>query len=410
MTLVKRGKFFHYDFLYRGVRHQKSTEQTDRTDAQLVEDAAKQQLRREAHGLIALHPEVSPRIAEFADVFYAEQERRLTRPDVLERTLRVVMGFWGKKPKTNPVKDAPYHNLRLADPIIDPRWLDKFEQWMDARGLAGSTRNSYLSAMSGLYKLAAKARYRARTGVDRNPFADIGRHRPRIRQVTTTKDDLVKWMQHGAPHFRLALAIGGLAHKLRVSQVLELRFDKHIDPEMTRITFDHHKTIRHTRKAQVTQISGELRRVLEQVKKARPKATYVVTWRGKPVGDLKTAAKGAAERAGLRYGLADGAVTFHALRHISSTELARMGVSAAMAAKAGGHLDPRTTEKHYTHLIDDDERRVVEQLGTRLGLADEAIRGVETSVESRRSTPDRARAERTTRKSVRSKRKIAVTH
>lgn len=408
MTLIKRGSIYHYDFKYRGIRHQGSTEQRDRTDAQVVEDRLKERLRREAHGLITLHPKDAPTIQEFANVYLREQTKRLTRPDILERTLRTVLGFWGKTPRKNPIDGAPYHNLKLSDPITDPRWLDRFEQWMDGRKLAGSTRNSYLSAMSGLYKLAAKARYRSRTGVERNPFTDVGRYPTRSRHVTATKDDILKWMQHGAPHFVLAIVIGALAHKLRVSQVLQLRFDRHIDPDLTKITFDQHKTIRHTGRPQVTHISADLQRVLKAIRQQRPKATHVITWRGKPIDDLKTAAKAAAKRAGLRYGLADGAVTFHALRHVSATELARMGISAALAGKASGHLDPRTTEQYYTHLIESDEQRIVDELGERLGLADEAIRSVVTSVardqkqakETGRKSRERARANSRDRSNV----------
>lgn len=410
MTIVKRGNIYHFDFQYRGQRYQGTTEQRDPTDAQIVEDQFKARLRREAHGLIALHPEDAPFINEFASVYFTEQERRLTRPDILERTLRVVLSFWGRRPKKNAIPDAPYHNLRLSDPIVDPRWLDRFEQWMEARDVSGSTRNSYLSAMSGLYKLAAKARYRARTGVERNPFDDVGRHPTRVRKVTATRDDVLRWMRHGAPHFVLALAIGALAHKLRVNQVLQLRFDRHIDPDLTRITFDSHKTIRHTRKPQVTVISAELRRVLEAVKKAHPKAPHVITWRGKPVDSLKTAARQAAKRAGLAYGLQDGAVTFHALRHISATELARMGVSAALAGKASGHLDPRTTEKHYTHLLENDEQGIVNRLGERLGLADEAIRAVETPAGSQSKTPDDVRGELTIVRKRKTRGKKPVIH
>lgn len=192
--------------------------------------------------------------------------------------------------------------------------------------------------------------------------------------------------------------------------VLQLRFDVHIDPEMKRITFDSHKTIRHTRKPQVTTISTELRRVLEAVKKARPRATHVITFRGREVKSLKTAAKAAAKRAGLAYGLQDGAVTFHALRHVSSTELARMGVSAALAAKAGGHLDPRTTEKHYTHLIESDEQRVVDELGERLGLADAAIQAVGDSVVTQERAAARTIEQKRTKKRRDSRSKSAVIH
>lgn len=410
MTLYKRGQFWHFNFTYKGRRFQGTTGQADRDDAQLVEDQAKRRARREWHGLIAAHPEDAPTIQEFANVFMSEQEKRLTRPDILERNLRMVLAFFGKRPRTNAIDGGPYHNLRLSDPITDPRWLDQFEQWMDARGLAGSTRNSYISAMSGIYKLAAKARYRARTGIERNPFTDVGRHPTRARHVTATRDDVLRWIQHGAPHFMLAAVIGALAWKLRVNQILKLRFDQHIDADLTRITFDSHKTIRHTGKPQVTVISQELRRVLDAVRKARPRATYVVTWRGKPIASLKTAAKQAATRAGIPYGMKDGAVTFHALRHVSATELARMGVSAALASKASGHLDPRTTEKFYVNMVESDEQRVVDQLGDRLDLADEAIRSVVSSVASRPEKPVRVRGKRPTAKSRKARGKSTVIH
>lgn len=383
MTLYKRGSLWWYTFTFKGRRHQASTHQADRDDAALVEEAAKTRVRREHHGLIAAHPEESPTIQEFANVFYLEQAKRLTRPDILDRTLRVVLGFWGKRPGRHQIAGGPYHDLRLSAPLLDPRWLDAFEQWMTARGLSGSTKNGYLSAMNGIYKLAMKPRYRARTGVDRNPFQDIGRYQTHTRRVTATPEDLVKWMDHAAPHFRLALVIGALAWKLRKRQVLQLRFDQHLDPALTKITFDSHKTIRHTGKPQVTPVSNELRAVLQAVKAARPHATYVVTWRNKPIADLKTAAKQAAARAGLPYGLKAGGVTFHALRHVSATELARMGISAALAGKASGHLDERTTARIYTHLIESDEQRIVDQLGARLNLSDGTVRAVVASVASK---------------------------
>lgn len=380
MTVFKRGRIYHYEFVYRKQRYQGSTEQTDQADAQLVEDNLKTRLRREAHNLIAAHPEESPTIQEFANVYFKEQERRLTRPDLLDRTLRVVLRFFGKKPTKHAIEGEPYHHLRLSALVTDPRWLDRFETWMDARGISGSTKNKYLSAMSGIYTLAMRPRYKPRTGIERNPFDDVARHPTRGRRVTATPADIAKWIDHAAPHFRLALVIGALAWKLRKAQVLALRFDRHLDPDLTTITFAEHKTIRHTGRPQVTPVSAELRAVLKAVKQIRPKATYVITWRGKPIKDFATAARQAATRAGLRYGLQDGAVTFHALRHVSATELARMGVSAALAGRASGHLDPRTTDQFYTHLIESDEQRIVEQLGDRLALADGTVRAVVESV------------------------------
>ena len=47
-----------------------------------------------------------------------------------------MLRFWGARP-TDPsvpaVDGEPYHNLSLSDPILDPRWIDRFEVWMVKR-------------------------------------------------------------------------------------------------------------------------------------------------------------------------------------------------------------------------------------------------------------------------------------
>jgi hypothetical protein len=410
VTLVKRSAYYHFDFWYKDQRYQGTTEQTDRDDAAYVEEDLKRKLRRQARGVPTLDPKDSPLFSTFAGVFLKQQREKLTRPDVLERTLRMVLAFWGKKPKSKAVKGGVYHNLRLLDPILKPAWLDRFDTWMDTRQLAGSTRNSYRSALSGIYTLAQRPRYRLQTGVERNPFADVERHRTRARGITATVEDVKAWMAHAPPHLVIALSIGALAPKLRLQQVLGLRFDRHLDRGLTQIRYQSHKTRRHTHADQVTPVSADLRRILLAIRNAHPESPYAVTFRNKPIRSIRTAAKRAAKEAGLIYGMADGAITFHALRSVAVTECARGGIAELLASRMVGHLDVRTTRKHYTHLLPADELATVEQLAGLLGLTDTAIAAVGTSVGTARRNRSRARVTHGHRDDRVLKRKSRATH
>lgn len=414
MSVFKRGEIYHYDFWYRNVRYRGSTEQRERDDADQVESDLKSKLRRQAKGLTTFDPKDSPLIADFVEVHFNEMKKRLTRPDILERTLRVCMAFWGARPRKNPVAGGVYKNLRLIDPILHPELLDQFDIWMATRvvrrtvtktgaapGVAGSTKNSYISAMSQLYQTALRPRFVSRTGVTRNPFADVERHPTHVRVVDATVEDLHAWIRAAAPHLQLAMIIGGLAHKLRVEQILKLRFDQHLDRDLTRIVFTEFKTRRHTGEDQVTVVSRDLRAMLDALRRLRPGVKHVITFRGKPISSIKTAARKAAIRAGLKYGMADGGVTFHALRKIANTELARAGVAELLLAAAGGHKDPATTRKHYVHIPTADEVAVVERLSGILQLRElgESAVGKLVGTRSRRTPKLRATRRRSSRAS-----------
>jgi integrase len=383
VTLVKRGRYYSMDFWYRGVRYQRTTGQELKEDAEQVERDLKRQLRREAHGIATIDRTQTPSFTAWAERFLVEKRKKLTRPDVLERTVRMVLAFWGAKPSV-PVAGGVYKDLRLADPILAPELIDDFDDWMAVRGLSGSARNSYRSALSGMYKLALRPRWRRRTRIDSNPFEHIDRDTPRKRRVTATVEDMLRWIRAAAPHARLALTIGALAPKLRLAQVLSLRFDEHMDRDLTTFTFERHKTRRHTGSDQVTAIPVDLRAVLLAVRQAHPASTHVITYRGEPIQSIRKAAKTAATKAGLVYGLSG--VTFHALRHVMGAECARLGINEVLAAATLGHKDPRTTRQHYQHILPADQRAVAEQLAQHLGLGAELAASVETAAGTRAHT------------------------
>lgn len=352
MTTFKhpRGKTYLYDFWWKNRRYTGSTDQLTKADADLVESDIKKRLRQQAWGIAPMDRERSPTFTDWAGHFYDRQRKRLTRPDLLDRTLRMVLAFWGTKPAQNAVQGGPYHNLRLADPILDPEWIEKFDAWMETRGLSGSAKNSYRSAVSGMFTLAMRPAWRKKTGVTVNPFVGVERDPQISRKVTITVEQLQQWIQHSPPHVRLALAIGALAPKLRLASILALKWHVNFDRELQFLTVYDHKTIRSSGAPQVVPIDPQLRDILKPLQK---RSGALIAFRGEPVASIRTSLTRAARDAGIAYGRA--AVTFHSLRHTMATLLAELGVPDEQRRLVMGHSDLRTTQG-YTHLRPQHER------------------------------------------------------
>lgn len=187
-------KTFRYDFWWRGHRYKGNTRQLRLEDAHAVERQLRVDLARRA-GQLPIERHQTPRFQDWAEVYFQHVARRIKRPDLVERTLRIVLQFWGAPPSTRAADPhAPYHDLRLADPIEDPAWIETFEAWMGARRISGATRNSYRTAVRGMYRVAFLPQFRAVTGVTFNPFLGIPRDRVPRRLLTLTVDQLRAWV------------------------------------------------------------------------------------------------------------------------------------------------------------------------------------------------------------------------
>lgn len=352
----KGSKSYWYDFEWRGRRHRENTHQTKKTEAQLVERDRKLKLRRQLGGLETFDAADTPRFEDWAEIALKYQRDFIGRIDLFRRTLVVVFEFWGAEPSA-PKKSAavprarrgtaPYHDLHLGDPIADPTWLTRFEQWMKARGVSGSTRNSYLSALSTLYRVALQPEYRPITLVASNPFRDIRRSPPRRRVVALEPATILQWVQTAPYHVALATTIAALAPKLRLRSILDLEWDRDFDKDLTRITIRAHKTAPRTGAPQITPISSPLRAVLKDARSRRPSQVHVITYGDKQVGSIKRSAKATTEKLGLTWGIAN--VTFHTIRHSVATLLAALGMPERIRMELMGHSEIRTTQQ-YTHL------------------------------------------------------------
>ncbi len=367
---------WRYKFWYRGVPYSGSTGQLTREDAEEFEALRKRQVRRQVAGLGTL-PEHSPRFRDFAAVYrsYLVERGHVRRLDRVDELLRVVLRFWGAKPSgknpKNPIRAGePYHDLRMADPIRDPDWIERFEAWIRARGSAPQTRLHYMSVLSRLYRVAMLPRFASKTGIDRNPFLAVERPRPAPRRVTVRPAELRRWLTHAPAHAQLAIAIAALAPKLRLQNILDLRWDEHVDARLQFVTVAEHKTVGQTGLPLVVPISTPLRRLLEAAKRARRASPYVITYRGGRVRSIRHAIHAAATAAGLDYGRDVGGVTFHTIRHTAATLLAEMpNLTEALRASTMGHGDIRTTQG-YTHIRPVRERPVLARLAKVLQLED----------------------------------------
>lgn len=378
-------KAFRYDFQFKGKRYLGSTEQSTEKAAKIFERALRDRLKKE-HAEAALarasgvpKPIESPRFSDWAAVYEAHVDKlveqgRITRPDRIQDLLRVVLRFFGgrpsgKNPKNPPIDGEPYHDLRLTDPILRPEWIAEFEDWMSARGSAGQTRNQYRSTVRQLYQLALQPKWRTTTGVQLNPMDGIYRDRPGQRDVTVTPEQLRAILAKASYHLRLAVAIGALAPKLRLANILALEWNRHIDGAMHYITVHQHKTAVKIRRPLVVPISAQLREVLQDAKMRR-NGTRVVTYQGRAIKSLRGALKNAVTAAGLTYGrYLENGVTFHVLRHTAATILAERDVSESKRKSALGHVHLGTTQR-YTHLRPVKEVPVMELLSAELPLAD----------------------------------------
>src|SRR3954470_24877993 len=330
---------WRYDFWWRGDRYTAKTDLLTRGEAQEFELELRKKLRRRRAGLEAADASDTPLFSNWATLTYRHHKHRknLKRPEQLQTNLRMAMAFWGARPSKDPLKDAPYKDLRLGDAIANPELLEEFEQWMDGRKLSGSRKNHYRSACSVMFKLALQPAFRKRSQVRENPFEHVQRDRVPKRIRTYTSAQLRTIIEGAAWHIRIALAIGALAPKLRLRNVLDLRWTEHVATDLSEIRDPDHKTDQETGLPLIVRVSSELRKVLENAKQHR-RGAYVVHYRGRHVRDIKTGLKRAVVDAGLTWGRADG-VTYHSLRHTMATELARMGVSEALRTRVMGWTD-----------------------------------------------------------------------
>jgi integrase len=374
--------YYRYDFIFKGRRYTSSTGLSDPADAEAFEAQLKRTLRRRAAGLEAEGAKDTPRFSDWAAVTLKWQATRkgIKRADAAENTLRMILAFWGAKPRrAEPVEGGVYRDLRLGHPIERPELIGEFEDWMTTRKLSGSRKNHYRSACSMLYRVALLPENRRRSGVRENPFAHVLRDRVRRRTAVPEVDQIVTWLETAPVPVAIGVGLALLSPALRLGNVVELRRDQ-VARDLSVLTVPH-KTDRETGLPLSIAISPGLRRVLARVYEQYPKDRFIVPLPamrrrlegGSKKGDrywqffrlVKTSIKAA----GLPYGRRhQNGITFHTLRHAVQTWLARWKVSKAHRQRALAHETSAMTD-WYEHLGGADMGPTMNLIDRRLPVA-----------------------------------------
>lgn len=382
MTVFRRqgSKFYYYEFEFNGDRYKASTGQTTKRDAEEVETKLKRTLRRRAQGLEAEDASDTPSFNDWALVThrYQVQKKELKRPDEAQNTLRMVLGFWGAKPKTKPVAGGLYLNLRLGDPISHPELIEDFERWMTTRKLSGSRKNHYRSACSMLYRVALLPANRRLSGVRENPFAFIERSKTKRRTATLTEAQLEGWISSAPLEVAVLVTLGALAPALRFGSIVDLTYAEHVAPDLSYLNVPH-KADKETGLPLTVAVPKSVQALIKALQKRYPGDPHVVPapdtgrkgrkGRAKPLRYwvfermIKESIKGA----GLPYGkkLADG-VTFHSLRHTLQTWMSRWGLQKHEQQRGMAHSTSAMTE-WYSHFSGVDTLPAARAIEQRIG-------------------------------------------
>ena len=168
------------------------------------------------------------------------------------------------------------------------------------------------------------------------------------------------WKRVVAPQYHLALFIViGLYTGRRKEAILSLRWPK-VDLDRAKIDFRRDGVPETKKRRGKCSIAPRLLPHLRRAKKDDHNIGHVITWEGKPVGNIKTAFNNAAARVFL------GDVTPHTLKHTAATWLMQSGedvfkVSDFLATSV------QTLLKVYGHHNPDHQSEIATAIGARPG-------------------------------------------
>lgn len=236
--------------------------------------------------------------------------------------------------------------------------LAKFGRIYSDRLLTSVDRESIHKALSFCKTAGTYTRYRTMIVAILNVAKDEGwlREVPKLATRTDKKQKTRDWLTHEQwdklyaelpkhlkPMARFAIATG-----LRQANVLGLRWDK-VDCDRRLVWIE--AVDAKGDKAIAVPLSDEALLALAHAKVANQNDTWVFTFRGKPIKDIKTAFIAACLRAGVGR-VVDGryeGFSWHGLRHTWATWHVQHGTPLDVLQKLGGWSDLRMVLKYAHH-------------------------------------------------------------
>lgn len=216
--------------------------------------------------------------------------------------------------------------------------------------LSGASLNRRLAILKCLFNCAIDIGY-----IRDNPARGIKKSKesPWRRKFVLGEDELQALVNAAAPHLKPILAVA-IGTGLRKGDILRLRWDQ-IDFRSNVITLYQQKT---GEPIEIPMFSLT-REVLWKLRANACTSPFVITFRGKGIGNCRTAFHGALRRSGL----ASRGYHFHDLRRSFSTMLYNRGVTLVKIQMLLGHRSVLTTER-YLGVKFEETRTAIEVLDT----------------------------------------------
>lgn len=179
------------------------------------------------------------------------------------------------------------------------------------------------------------------------------------KNVLSVKQVLALYDQCLMPHMQLFVLVTVMGGGPRSGAVLELEWDR-VDLEKGTINFKKEKQVSvlhkgHKKHRAKVPMTDTLRTTLQQHKELAV-TPFVIEYAGTRVQSVKKAFAAACRRAGIED------CTPHTLRHTVATWLDEEGEDSKRIAQVLGHLDPKTTQKIYTHTREHALKPTVDKL------------------------------------------------
>jgi integrase len=327
MSLYRRGRIWWAYYYIDGIRHQASTNTSNRRDAERILDQLKRDAALQRHGVTpACQPEMTfgALVARFIAAGESRPHHRDRFTALLSYFAETAIGRIGK-PMVREYRQARHTEKSVTDATIN-------------RDVSVLRHLLYWAVDEGVLTANPLARVR------------LVRERPAPRPVVRI-DEERRLLEAAPPHLR-ELTILGLDTGMRRGELLHQRWE-HVDFSRDLLAVTQSKTS-----------GGEGReipftsRVRDLLRRRAADRGALFEYRDHPIGTIKTAWKATRRRAGIRH------IRFHDLRHTFNTRLVDLGVLQEVRKALMGHSSGSNVHARYTHIELPLKRDAIQRLDT----------------------------------------------
>ena len=315
MTLWRRGGIYWAIFHVDGIRHQQSTETSNKRLAGRIEQKFKDEATAKKFGLVPTLTDEKMTVGDVAARFLAEAEVRSHHVGRLKNLLPYFA-------------DIPILRLNKGMAAEYRTWRHREKTVTDA------TINRDLSVLRHIFYWAVDQSILAANPLTR---VKLARER-RVRRPVMNVEEELRLLAAAPVHLK-RIIIAALDTGMRRGEILHQRWE-HVDFQRKVLSVTRSKTPEgEAREIPLT------RRLFELLNGNRQHAELVFTYRKQPISySVKTAWRSALKNAKLRH------FRFHDLRHTHNTRLMEAGVMQEVRMALMGHQNRDKVHATYTHV------------------------------------------------------------